>query len=258
MHRFNVVEHMSIFLTRFYGYVLKHPKTKRGSWGHWYYRERYVKVLGEIMKYGGTLSHLLDVGCGGGLYAHYLHQGKPSCFYIGCDASKTEINNAYKDQNTNYILCDAHALPLRSGSLEIVLCSEVLEHLSSPYQALTSICNVSRRTIIVTFPDEPLRRIIGIKHTEHISTIDLNKVVTELKSNGYKVLKISVVRRFSVPCGILEFLRIPVNRATKLFVRLLDSAVDRFVPIIFIPYQVVLVVATRINIKRLYASLDKI
>lgn len=236
-------------LTRFYDYMLQHPKTKRGSWGRWYYCERYVKVLEEIMGNSETLNDVLDVGYGEGLYVHYLHQRKPSSFYIDCDLSKTSLNRAYKDHDISYVLCDAHALPFRTRSVDLVLCSEVLEHVGSPYQVLTSMCDVSRKAIVITFPDEPLRRILEVRHPEHISTIDLNNMVTKLKSNGYEILKTSVITSFSIPCGILEFLRMPRNTGTKSFVRLVDLVLKTLLPAILIPYKVIRVVADKIDLK---------
>jgi len=182
-----------------------------------------------------TLNDVLDVGCGEGLYAHYLHQRKPSSFYIGCDLSKTSLNRAYKDHDISYVLCDAHALPFRTKSVDLVLCSEVFEHIGSPYQVLTSMCDVSRKAIIITFPDEPLRRILEVRHPEHISTIDLNNIATKLKSNGYEILKTSVITSFSIPCGILEFLRMPRNTDNKSFVRLVDLVLKTLLPAILIP-----------------------
>lgn len=236
-------------LTRVYDYMLQHPKTQRGSWGRWYYRERYMKVLEEIMRTSEILTHVLDVGCGKGLYAYYLHQKRPSCIYIGCDISKTSLKMAYKDQNTHYVSCDAHALPLRTRSIEVVLCSEVLEHVSSPDQVLTSICDVSSKAIVITFPDEPLQKILGVCHPEHISTINWNNIGTTLESNGYEILKIGRIISFSIPCGMLEFLRIPRNKCTKSVVRLIDTIFKKLLPSMFIPYKVVLVVAAKIDIR---------
>jgi SAM-dependent methyltransferase len=222
--------------------MLRHPKTRRGYWGRWYHRERYTRVFEEITKFG-EISSLLDIGCGEGVCAYYLHQIKPSCFYIGCDISKASIKSAHKDHYTDFILCDAHKLPIRAGSIEVVLCSEVLEHVDSPYRVLTSMCNLSRDAIIITFPDEGLGRVMGILHPEHVSMIDLERIIAELRSNGYKVLKISVIAKFSIPMGIPEFLRIPINRCTKLLVQSVSNILETFLPTILAPYRVVLVVA---------------
>lgn len=234
-------------LRKFYDYMLRHPRTKRGSWGRWYYLERYAKVLEEITKYSQTSSHVLDVGCNEGLYAYYIHRKNPSCSYVGCDISKTLLITAYKDANTNYILCDARALPFRNSSAELVLCSEVLEHLRLPYHVLISLCDISSRATIITFPEEPLVRILGLRHPEHISTIDLDKIVTKLKSKGYETLKTEIIARFSIPCGILEFLRISRSRYAMIIVRLLERMLRAFVPAILIPYRVRLVVAAKAN-----------
>jgi len=111
------------------------------------------------------------------------------------------------------------------------------------------MCDVSRKAIVITFPDEPLRRILEVRHPEHILTIDLNNMVTKLKSNGYEILKTSVITSFSIPCGILEFLRMPRNTGTKSFVRLVDLVLKTLLPAILIPYKVIRVVADKIDLK---------
>ena len=56
-------------------------------------------------------------------------------------------------------LGSAYALPFRDDSFDTVLCSEVLEHLEHPVDALRELNRVARRHIILTVPREPLWRI---------------------------------------------------------------------------------------------------
>ena len=60
-----------------------------------------------------------------------------------------------------------------------------------------------------------------------------------------KILKASEIARFFIPCGILEFLRVPKNRFTMLLVKLIDSAFRKLLPITLVPDQTILVVAVK-------------
>lgn len=230
---------------RLYGYILNHPKTKRGYWGVWYFSERYTKTLNIMIECGSALGSLVEIGCGRGLYAYHLRKLKPDCDYVGCDFDRVGLNEAFKGRNISYVLCDARMLPIRDNSVDVVLCSEVLEHLSSPYEVLASATDLSRKIVLVTFPIEHLENKINARHPEHIFNIKLRKVINRLESKNLKILKAGEISRFFIPCGILEFLRVPKNRFTMLLVKSIDLVFRTLLPITFVPDQTILVVAAK-------------
>jgi len=52
------------------------------------------------------------------------------------------------------VLADAHFLPFKDNSFDIVKCSHVLEHLKNPFRALDEMVRVARNEIILRFPTE--------------------------------------------------------------------------------------------------------
>jgi SAM-dependent methyltransferase len=231
--------------TKIYNYMLNHPRTKRGYWGVWYFSKRYTETLNALLECASGFNSLLELGCGKGLYAYHLTKLRPNCEYVGCDLDRAALKQAFKHKNVSYILCDVRNLPICPYGMDIVLCSEVLEHLKSPYDILDSIIDLSRRIVLVTFPIEHLGNRIHTRHPEHVIDINPKKVVTQLNSKKLITLRASELSRFFIPCGVLEFLKFPKNRVTMLFVSLIDSLLRKLLPITFVPDQTILVVATR-------------
>lgn len=228
-----------------YGYILAHI-VERGYWGSWYYRERYKEVLKSLLKFckeDGFI--LLDIGCGLGTYGKLLNRYRSKYLYIGLDIDRRALSSAYRGHNINYILCDVQKLPILKGSVNISLCSEVLEHLSSPYEALAAICELTHDAIIITFPEEKLLSIFGDRHPEHISEINRELVLKILKNKDFKIVRVSQIFTSFIPCGILEFLRVPRNLCMRKMVKAIDRVLEKIVPSMLVPHKTILIEAKR-------------
>ncbi|WP_269524300.1 class I SAM-dependent methyltransferase [Coraliomargarita parva] len=103
----------------------------------------------------GFEGHLLDAGCGEGLVLHRMGSLLPkqvSAFDINPDCV------AYvKAQwpGVQVSVQDIYNLPYADGEFDLVLCLEVLEHLSEPEKALAELKRVSSGRLILSVPYEP-------------------------------------------------------------------------------------------------------
>jgi len=231
-----------------YGYILGHPSTRRGYWGDWYYRGRYESVLERLSKIrvseGMTI---LELGCGRGRYAQSLGVMGCGYYYIGCDIEAKSLKSAYKSQHTNYVLCDVHSLPFVKRCALVVLCSEVLEHLVLPYQVLGNMCELPTHVLMLTFPEERPLRMFKDRHPEHISEIVKENVMHVLASKDLRIIENSKIFTSFIPCGLLEFLRLPRNSLTQAVVSSLDALLRRIVPSYLVPHKTILIEARRPN-----------
>ncbi|MEM1582860.1 MAG: class I SAM-dependent methyltransferase [Candidatus Bathyarchaeia archaeon] len=235
---------------RIYGYILTRT-AKRGYWGDWYYKERYLKVLKSLLrfcKHDGFI--ILDVGCGLGIYGKLLSKYYLKFFYVGLDINKKTLTSANRGHNINYIMCDAQKLPILKSSVEISLCSEILEHLSSPYKALADICEVTKNAIIITFPEEKLLSIFRDRHPEHISEINERIILRTLKSKGFKIIGVHQIFTSFIPCGIPEFLNIPRNFYIENMLKAIDRVLKKIIPSRFAPHKTILIEAKRKDLKQ--------
>lgn len=85
---------------------------------------------------------VLEIGCGGGQMRTYVtglgHR------YLGTDISKTRVFEWLQAHGGADVLCDAHVLPVRSGTIDVVYSAAVVEHLAAPQLAVQEIARVLR------------------------------------------------------------------------------------------------------------------
>jgi SAM-dependent methyltransferase len=233
-----------------YGYMLRHPATNRGYWGNWYYRGRYEQVLMRLTRFcQKSKIVVLELGCGSGVYASYLGKTASRCQYVGCDIERKPLRFAYRGENINYVLCDIHQLPFVPECANVILCSEVLEHIQDPYSTLTNICELGAETLIITFPEEQLLFLLKDRHPEHISAIHREEIVKILISKKLKIVFNSQIFTSFIPCGILEFLNVPRNGLTMAAVNSTDRLLGKIMPASMVPHKTIMIEATRTGIQ---------
>ena len=95
-------------------------------------RERVMK---RLLRRHAAPGRFLDVGTGTGLLLRHLPPAS-----VGLDINPRNMGRAkrYAPQS-EVMLGDAEALPLQSNAFSTVLCTEVLEHLPNPEQAVAEI-----------------------------------------------------------------------------------------------------------------------
>jgi len=107
----------------------------------------------------------LDLGCGDGYYLKNLID--KFNMVIGIDISRSYIKQAKKESQHNnvyLIVADACKIPIRDDTLDFILCSETIEHLTKPHETISEI----RRTLhiegkmLMTTPNrlEPTRILL--------------------------------------------------------------------------------------------------
>jgi len=122
----------------------------------WWHRKRLSYIMSFLHESLGVTgaSTLLDVGCADGYYISLLSSsfgGKIEC--IGVDISRTYVKKAKKrNPGADFMVCDAENLPFVERFFNIVLCSEVLEHLLNPVNALSELLRVTKDDLIISFP----------------------------------------------------------------------------------------------------------
>lgn len=102
---------------------------------------------------------VLEVGCGEGYILNLINNGK----LYGIDLSNTAIARAKQKlaSKTNVkklIIGPAEKLPFKPKSFDVIICSEVIEHVQNPRRVLQELARVAKPNarIVVTFPNEAL------------------------------------------------------------------------------------------------------
>lgn len=97
---------------------------------------------------------LLDVGCGCGGPIELIRR-KRRLFSVGADIFWPYLLHCRAaGLHDDVVRCDVRLLPFRAGTFDIVLCSEVLEHLrrDEAKALIAEMENIARRQVIITVP----------------------------------------------------------------------------------------------------------
>lgn len=93
------------------------------------YNRRVEAYLGVIRKFIGEASKLAiaDIGCGSGVFARHLSEGN---FVVALDVDRRILETI--DENVAVVNADAHHMPFKPESFDIVLSLSLMEHLENP------------------------------------------------------------------------------------------------------------------------------
>lgn len=109
-----------------------------------HHRQRINRVINLIKKLPKKKGQALDLGCGRGIYTRIM---KEAGFMVcGIDLSKEEIYWARKfSKNIVFMEKSIESLPFKDNTQDLIICSEVLEHMDNPEKALFEIKRVLKK-----------------------------------------------------------------------------------------------------------------
>ncbi len=100
---------------------------------------------------------VLDVGCGEGFTLNKLQQAKIGKQLEGIEYIDEAIALGKKLHPTLVIKKgNIYKLPYKANSFDVVVCTEVLEHLDDPGNALMELKRVAKKYVVLSVPNEPL------------------------------------------------------------------------------------------------------
>lgn len=108
-------------------------------------QERRLKMILSAME-GIKVEHLLDNGCGVGMYVHHLAEHVRRVTGLEYDEERAREASALNAAMPNVsILCSAgESLPFPNDSFDLILSHEVLEHVNDDYQAMQEMVRTLR------------------------------------------------------------------------------------------------------------------
>ena len=202
--------------------------------GHPWNRYWHETRLSQILKIIGNLKFktFLDVGCAEGYYTKLVatSQNSAESDLIGLDVSKNYIAKAKKGvPNASWVIGDVNKLPFRRGSVDLVLCSEVLEHILNPRPAFLQLVQTSRKYVLLSVAGEGLFHHVMSKlrlwrprspfaggRYGHVHEIEISKVLplwtrnqecTHLQSIVTCYFPASFLKSYSVPVFLISLVK---------------------------------------------------
>jgi 2-polyprenyl-3-methyl-5-hydroxy-6-metoxy-1,4-benzoquinol methylase len=144
---------------------------------------------------------ILDVGCGEGFTLKKLKTSNPYHKLEGIEYSNKSINLGKKLFPDIIIRKgNIYDLPYKKNCFDLILCTEVLEHLHKPEKGLKEIIKVSKKYLLISVPNEPFfmlsnflrgKNILRLGndpgHINHWTTASIARLI---KENGLTIEKI--------------------------------------------------------------------
>src|SRR5581483_3385723 len=115
----------------------------------------YNVLLAELKKL--RPASILDAGCGEGFTLHRIEAAKIGKTREGFDFLDRAVDLANKNYPSLHITQgDIYHIDAKANTYDVVICSEVLEHLERPEEALQDLIRVTKKFLVVSVPNEPL------------------------------------------------------------------------------------------------------
>ncbi len=164
--------------------------------------KNYYNYLLKIIKRENPKS-ILDVGCGEGFTLDTLRKNKIGKKIIGIDNSKESIRiGKILFPKVKIEHASIYDMPFPNNSFDLVICTEVLEHLKTPSLAIEEVKRVSRGNILISVPNEPffmLGNFLRGKNMEklgndpeHINHWTIFSFASFLKTQGLKIMSVKL------------------------------------------------------------------
>jgi len=157
----------------------------------------------ELLKsYDLKPKKVLDVGCASGWFLNEVAEVYPKAKYHGVDVYKRAIeygNKSYKQLDLK--VSDAHKLPYFSKTFDLVICTEVLEHVIDPDNVLKEIKRVltdDGMAIIEMDSGNLLFRMVwywwtnmrhGVWENSHLHLFNCAKLRSCIINSGLKIIE---------------------------------------------------------------------
>ncbi|PKN94478.1 MAG: hypothetical protein CVU44_05170 [Chloroflexi bacterium HGW-Chloroflexi-6] len=119
-----------------------------------------------------SIASICEVGCAEGELLKTVYSIFPKSTIFATDISEEEVKKAKINCAAfpvDFSVQNAESLKeYKDSSFEIVICCEVLEHLSDPIKGLEELCRISNKYIIVSVPNEPIWRMLNVARGKYI------------------------------------------------------------------------------------------
>lgn len=172
---------------------------------------RYI-ILSQIT----TGKDVLDIASGEGYGSHILSKVAKSVVGVDiCNEAILSSKQKYKNTNLTYMVGDCAAIPLKSGSVDVVVSFETLEHHNKHSEMLQEIKRVLRPggVLVISTPDKKnYTDLTGINNPHHVKELYADEFNSLIEKNfryknlyGQKIAYGSVIFPTKSPSEIFSY-----------------------------------------------------
>lgn len=166
-----------------------------------YWHTQKVNTFSSLVR-NRKFKKILDVGSASGRMANEISKIFPGAQITGIDAYKKAVDYGKKTYpQIKFLVADAHKLPFRANSFDLIVCYEVIEHLVDPLKALKEMKRVLRKdgvAIVAMDSGNWLFRVVWWISEKTISSVWQNahlhpfkhwQLEATIKKAGFKIIR---------------------------------------------------------------------
>lgn len=162
-----------------------------------------VEIIDHICQYIPEDGSLLDIGCGVGDLLQEARSRRPRIGLSGLDFSPKAIQgarSALPDGDFKEFVIERH-LPYESASFDMVLCTDVLEHLLYPQLVVAELVRICKPggMVVIVVPDGDVDTFLG-----HYWFWSQDSFATFLAPWKPHVLRLPITKEFMAKINILK------------------------------------------------------
>ena len=182
-----------------------------------YVAARYQQVIKLIPQ--NPRQKILDIGCGDGVLLSLI---KNAALY-GVDLDQTSLDYAATKVKAKFLLASADKLPFKANFFDVVLATEIIEHLDQPKLMLMEIQRVlkSDGRLILTTPVKQSGKLTDQLHVREFSSAELKNMIqiyfhhiTIYQSHPLWLKKLYTLTLFKFGCFHFDLFRWLINALT--------------------------------------------
>lgn len=134
-----------------------------------YFINNFLKTLILALE-NLTIDKVLDVGCGEGFVLSELRNRNIGSQLVGIDSSEQALDMGKKlFPQLSLKKGDIYNMPYENNSFDLVICTEVMEHLEEPDKALDEVVRISKKYCLLSVPNEPTFMISNFLRGKNIT-----------------------------------------------------------------------------------------
>ncbi len=145
---------------------------------------------------------ILDIGCAAGTLTNKVSQILPNSKITGVDVYSSALAFGKKRYpHINFVLSDAHKLPFKKNSFDLIICIETIEHVSDPEKVFMEVKRVLGQNgtfILIMDSGSWLFRIVWeiweksrgkVWQGAHLHPFHHNELEKLIKKSGFKIIR---------------------------------------------------------------------